>query len=124
MSPDVSVLICDDDRSVGVALKEVIDTQPDLSVAAIALDGVEAVALAREHAPAVAIVDVRMPGGGGAQAARAIREHSPGTQIVAYSAHNDDEAIEEMKRAGASVYLVKGIPARDIVAAIRGVLPT
>lgn len=117
-TPKITVLVCDDDARICDALCEVVDAQPDLTAVGVANDAATAAVLARQYLPVVAIVDVRMPGGG-AQAVRALREHSPDTRILAFSAHNDNGAIEEMRGAGAHRYLVKGAPVRQIVAAIR-----
>jgi DNA-binding NarL/FixJ family response regulator len=61
-----------------------------------------------------------MPAGGGAAAARGIREVSPGTKIIALSAHFDRASVTEMVRAGAIGYLVKGSAPEEIIAAVRG----
>jgi DNA-binding NarL/FixJ family response regulator len=113
-----TVLICDDDARIREALRLVIDAQPDLTLAALARDRDEAVRLAERRPPAVAIIDVRMPGGG-ARTAREIRRLSPDTGILAYSAYEDAGAIAEMNQAGATEYLVKGAPLRELLAAIR-----
>jgi DNA-binding NarL/FixJ family response regulator len=120
--PCITVLVCDDDARIRDALGEVIAAQPDLALVAFAVDRDEAVDLAERHAPAVAIIDVRMPGGG-AHAVRGILRRSPQTRILAFSAYNDLAAIEEMDRAGAGAYLVKGARVREILAAIRGLAP-
>jgi DNA-binding NarL/FixJ family response regulator len=113
------VLISDDDPMICDALREVLQAEPDLEVVAVAKDTDEAIALAERHAPAVAVLDVRMPGGGGARAAREIRDRSPDTRIVAFSAYPDRAAIDDMRRAGVSEYLLKGVANAEIVAAVR-----
>lgn len=118
MTAKITVLVCDDDARICDALREVVGSQPDLAAVAVAQDGAEVAGLAERLRPTVAIVDVRMPGGG-AQAVRAVRERSPGTRILAFSAHNDNGAVQEMLGAGAHRYLVKGAPLREIIAAIR-----
>ena len=112
------MLVCDDDVRICDALREVIGARPDLDAVAVTQDAGEAAALAKRYQPTVAIVDVRMPGGG-AEAVRGLREQSPGTRVLAFSAHDDNGAIEEMRLAGAHRYLVKGAPVREIIAAIR-----
>lgn len=118
MTTKITVLICDDDLRICDALREVVDSQADLTAVAIAHDAAEAATLAHQYRPMVAIVDVRMPGGG-PKAVRDVREQSPDTRILAFSAHNDNGAVEEMRTAGIDRYLVKGTPVREIVAAIR-----
>src|SRR5438309_8240036 len=106
----VRVMLADDDAYVREALAGLIGTESSLDLVGQARDADEAVELARRLHPDVAVLDVRMPGGGGPRAARAIREACPRTQVVALSAHDDREAILEMIRAGAVGYLVKGLP--------------
>jgi DNA-binding NarL/FixJ family response regulator len=115
----LSVLVCDDDSMIRDALHDVLQAEPDLEVVATARDTEEAIALAELHAPAVAVLDVRMPGGGGAYAAREIGVRSPGTRILAFSAYADVGSVAELKRAGVNDYLIKGVTNAEIVAAVR-----
>jgi DNA-binding NarL/FixJ family response regulator len=119
MSRGITILICDDDPRICDALAYAVEAQSDMAVVGTAHDSVRAVALARKYLPAVAVVDVRMPGGG-AETARGIREQSPRTGILAYSAYDEHWAVDAMKGAGADAYLVKGSPLGEILAAIRG----
>lgn len=118
MTTPITVLICDDNQHIRTALHAVIDHYPDLTLAATAVNSAEAIDLARHHQPAVAIVDWRMPGGG-PHAIQGIREHSPHTGILAFSAHADPDTITTMIQAGADCYLPKSTPIPQIVAALR-----
>jgi DNA-binding NarL/FixJ family response regulator len=113
------VLISDDDPMIRDALREVLDSEPDIDVVGVAGDADEAIALAAEHVPAVVVLDVRMPGGGGPRAAREILNRVPGTRILAFSAYDDSGTVAEMMRAGIVEYLLKGSPNTEIVAAVR-----
>jgi DNA-binding NarL/FixJ family response regulator len=115
----VTVLIADDDAMIRMALSEVLEAEADLHVVAAAGDAQEAVLLAAEHAPDVAVLDVRMPGGGGAHAAREIRARSPRTRLLAFSAYDDTGVADELKRLGVREYLIKGVTNAEIVAAVR-----
>ncbi|MFC4855240.1 response regulator [Actinophytocola glycyrrhizae] len=115
----VRVLVADDDPMIRLALSEVLAAEADLQVVAIAEDAKQAVAMAEEHGPDVAVLDVRMPGGGGTHAAREIRVRSPRTQLLAFSAYDDSGTVDELKRLGVREYLVKGITNAEIVAAVR-----
>ncbi|GAA4508701.1 MULTISPECIES: response regulator [Nonomuraea] len=118
-APDrLTVLIGDDQPLIREVLTEVLTAEPDLDVVAVAADAREAVRLAVRHLPAVAILDVRMPGGG-AWAAREIRRLSPATRVMAFSAYGDSRSVDEMRRVGVREYLLKGLPNSDIVAAVR-----
>lgn len=113
------VLVADDDPMIRLALSEVLAAEPDLQVVAIAEDALQAVDLAQAHTPDVAVLDVRMPGGGGAHAAREIRVRSPRTQLLAFSAYDDSGTVNELKRLGVREYLIKGVTNAEIVAAVR-----
>lgn len=117
--PPVRVLVADDDPMIRLALSEVLAAEDDLQVVAVAEDAVQAIALAVVHGPDVAVLDVRMPGGGGAHAAREIRVRSPRTQLLAFSAYDDSGTVDELMRIGVREYLVKGITNAEIVAAVR-----
>lgn len=113
------VLISDDDAMIRDVLKEVLDEEPDIAVVAVAGDADEAIRLAEHHRPAVAVLDLRMPGGGGARAAREITRLSPSTAILMFSAYADRAAVAGLAAAGVTEYLVKGAPNTAIVAAVR-----
>lgn len=116
------VLIADDDASIREALRELLESEGGIEVVAVTEDADTAIeAAAREH-PDVAILDVKMPGGGGPQAARGIIAGSPATRIVALSAYGDRASILEMLRAGASAYLVKGSMPDEVTRTIERVL--
>jgi DNA-binding NarL/FixJ family response regulator len=115
------ILVADDDPMLRMALSEVIEAEKDLHVVALASDAAEAADLAERHTPDVALIDVRMPGGGGTQATRDIRVRSPRTQLLAFSAYDDSGTAEELKRLGVREFLVKGITNAEIVAAVRRV---
>ncbi|MET8998817.1 response regulator transcription factor [Amycolatopsis sp. Hca4] len=116
---ELRVLISDDDVMIRDVLKEVLDAEPDIAVVAVAGDADEAIRLAERHRPAVAVLDVRMPGGGGARAAREIARCSPHTAILAFSAYADRASIAGLAAAGVTEYLVKGAPNTAIVEAVR-----
>lgn len=113
------MLISDDDEMIRAVLKEVLDEEPDIAVVAVAGDADEAIRLAGHHRPAVAVLDVRMPGGGGARAAREIARCSPDTAILAFSAYADRASMAALAAAGVTEYLVKGVPNVKIVEAVR-----
>ncbi|MBI4259855.1 MAG: EAL domain-containing protein, partial [Actinobacteria bacterium] len=114
----IRVLIAEDEAAVREALSELIRTERGLELVGAAADADEAISMAVELGPDVAIVDVKMPGGGGQRAAREIRASSPATRVIALSAYDDRGTVFDMLRAGASGYLVKGVPAGEIVQTI------
>ena len=117
---DIRVLLADDERVMRDALADLIDATQGMVTVAVAADAYEAIAAAARVQPDVALVDVRMPGGGPA-AIRGILAGSPGTRVLALSASGSRDTVLEMLRAGAAGYLVKGIRPPEIIAGIRQV---
>jgi DNA-binding NarL/FixJ family response regulator len=112
-APVPRVLIADDDPDVRAALGAQLAGR--FEVVASAADTDEAIALANDVKPDVAIVDVQMPGGGGLRATREICEATPATAIVALSADESERVVLDMLRAGAVAYLRKGVAADELV---------
>jgi len=114
----VTVLVAEDDAAVRQALADLISDEPGLRLVAVAGSADEAIQLAAEHQPSVAVLDVRMPGGGGHRAAEGIGARSPHTRILALSAHEEKASVYEMLSVGASGYLVKGSSDKELVDAV------
>jgi diguanylate cyclase (GGDEF)-like protein len=115
----IRVLIADDDPSVRLTLAALAESVDGLELAGEAEDASQAIELATRRRPDVALLDFDMPGGGGVRAAVEIREASPTTRIVAFSADGSQAAQLDMSRAGAVGYVVKGAPDDEIVRVIR-----
>src|SRR5690242_4216443 len=114
----IRVLIADDEPALRHAMGELVQAERGLELAGSAADAAEAAALAGETRPDVAVLDVRMPGGG-LEATRQIAEASPETAVLALSAYEDRATVIAMLQAGAVGYLVKGVPPEEIVDAIK-----
>ena len=117
MAP-IRVLIAEDERVIRDALARMVDDEETLELVAVAADAEEAATMAGKERPDVALIDVKMPGGGGVRATREIRRLSPHTRVVALSAYDDRGTVLQMVRAGVSGYLVKGGPPEEIVETI------
>ncbi|MDQ6748716.1 MAG: response regulator transcription factor [Candidatus Dormibacteraeota bacterium] len=116
----VRVLLCDDQGMVRAGLRMIIDAEPDMTIAAEAADGVEAVSQARAHRPDVVLMDVRMPRLDGLAATRRIlAEVSPAPRVLVLTTFDLDEYVYEALESGASGFLLKDAPADQLVAAIR-----
>jgi len=115
----IQVLIAEDEEAVLQALVELVSSAEDMQVVGAARDAEEAIKLAEGSCPDVALVDVRMPGGGGARTTQEIRARCPRARVVALSAYEDRSSVLEMLRAGVVGYVVKGIPADEILEIIR-----
>jgi DNA-binding NarL/FixJ family response regulator len=116
-SSRIRVLIAEDDAAVSHVLAALIRIEPGLELVDAVVNADAAIALAGAELPDVAIVDVRMPGGG-AWATREIRHVSPGTSVIAFSGTDDPASVNEMLAAGAAAYLVKGSSTDTVIAAI------
>ncbi|MBR6538204.1 MAG: response regulator transcription factor [Lachnospiraceae bacterium] len=103
----MKVLVVDDDRVVGISLKTILEAEPDITVPALGQDGTEAVALYREHQPDILLMDIRMEGMNGLDAASAILAEYPAAKILFLTTFSDDEYIVRALRLGAKGYLLK-----------------
>jgi DNA-binding NarL/FixJ family response regulator len=112
------LLLADDHEMVREALCRMIEGRGDLTVVAEARDGREAIALAKQHGPAVAVIDLWMPGLSGEEAIREIVASCPDTKALALSMHEDWAHVHAALRAGAVGYVVKSAAARELLDAI------
>jgi EAL domain-containing protein (putative c-di-GMP-specific phosphodiesterase class I)/AmiR/NasT family two-component response regulator len=114
----IRVLVAEDDDAVRGALSALIGEEPKLLLVAAVGDAEAAIEAAQRERPNVALLDVRMPGGGGTRAARGIKRVSPETHMLALSAYEDRATVLEMVEAGVDGYLVKGSTIGTIVGSI------
>ncbi|MFG3513797.1 response regulator [Streptomyces bobili] len=113
------VLVVDDQGVVRAGFAAVIDAEEDMAVVGEAGAGAEAVRLAGELAPDVVVMDVRLPDLDGIAATRIItgRENAP--RVLVLTAFDLDAYVFEALRAGASGFLLKDVPAAELLRAIR-----
>jgi NarL family two-component system response regulator LiaR len=119
MKAPIRIMIVDDQVAVRKGVHAYLDTLPDFAVVAEAESGEDAVRLASEHLPDVALMDLVMPGMGGVEAARQLRAVSPHTQIVVLTCHLQDGYIFAALQAGAISYLLKDIKMDELALALR-----
>ncbi len=117
----ITVVIADDQRMVRGGLRVILESEPDISVVGEAGDGLEAITLVREHAPRVALLDIRMPNMNGLEAARHILEELPQTSVLILTTFDADEYVFESLRVGASGFLLKDAPPEQLVGAVRAI---
>lgn len=118
MADQVRILIVDDHTLFRQGLRRVLEMEPGFQVVAEGASADEAIALARQHGPDVAVLDVSMPGGGLEATARLRADH-PAIGIVVLTMHEDQEYLIRAVRSGANSYLVKDIDSSHLVEAIR-----
>jgi DNA-binding NarL/FixJ family response regulator len=120
--PDViTVLIADDQALFRRGLCVVLGTEEHIAVVGEADSGEAAVAQAKELGPDVVLMDVRMPGINGIEAARQIRDIRPATKILMLTVSDDEEDLYEAIKAGVNGYLLKEISVEEVAEAIRAV---
>src|SRR4051812_21233722 len=116
------ILLADDHTIVRSGLKLLLDAQPDLEVVAEASDGAEAVELALGDDIDLAILDVAMPRMTGLQAAQELSRRRPELRILMLTMHDNEQYFFEALKAGASGYVLKAAPNRDLVEACRAAM--
>ena len=114
----VRILLADDHDVVRHGLRHLLEGERGWAVCGEARDGNEAVALAEQLHPDVAVLDITMPGLNGLEATRKIRAASPDTEVLVFTMHESEELMQEVFAAGARGYLIKSDAGRYIVAAI------
>jgi DNA-binding NarL/FixJ family response regulator len=117
-----TILLADDHPLFRQGLAALLRDQAGWQVVAEAGSGEEAVRLAAQWLPQFAVIDVEMPGIGGIEATRRIRDISPQTRIVALSMYADAYYQDRMREAGASAYVLKNEAIDQLVAAVDAVM--
>ncbi|GAB2877654.1 response regulator transcription factor [Streptomyces mayteni] len=117
----VRIVIVDDDQLVRMALRLVIEGEPDLMVVAEAADGDAAIGVVDERRPDVVLMDVRMPGRDGLSATREILARPAPPRVLVLTTFDSDDLVLGALRAGALGFVLKDTPPARIVDAVRAV---
>jgi DNA-binding NarL/FixJ family response regulator len=115
------ILIADDHDVVRRGLRAILEQLPDWKVVAEARDGREAIKLALETKPDVAIVDHGLPVLNGVEVTRQLRARLPRTEVLIFTMHDSDALLQDVLRAGARGFLLKSDADDYLVAAVRAV---
>ncbi|MFC9970592.1 response regulator [Spirillospora sp. NPDC127200] len=117
----IRVLLVDDQPLLRSGFRALLDAEDDIEVVAEAADGGEGLALAREHLPDVALVDIQMPGVDGIEATARIAADPAlaRVHVVILTNYGFDEHVFNALRAGAAGFLVKDILPEDFLHAVR-----
>jgi DNA-binding NarL/FixJ family response regulator len=118
-APRTRVLLVDDDALVRAGLRMILGSAEDLEVVGEAADGSEAVEAVRAHRPDVVLMDVRMPRTDGLAATAAVTALSPAPRVLVLTTFDLDEHVFGALKAGASGFLLKDTPPRELVEAVR-----
>lgn len=118
--PDtIKILIADDHRTFAEALKMALAQEPGIKVTAVVHDGDEAVEISRKKHPDIVLMDVAMPRTDGITATKEIKRERPDTRVVMLSAYEEDHTVARAIDAGASGFLSKMGPMKDVARSIR-----
>ena len=115
------VLLADDHGIVRRGLRSILETEPGLTVAAEAADGLEALRLCEEHKPDLLIVDVGMPKLNGIDVAARVQKQDRPPKVIILSMHSDESYIIRALGAGARAYQQKDATDDDLLPAVRAV---
>ena len=115
------ILIADDHLVIRAGLRLLLERHQDFTVIAEADDGRQAVDLAAQHKPDVAVIDVAMPNMNGIEATRLMTAENPSIAVVVLSMHTDETYVMRALRNGAKAYLLKSSAETDLIQAVRAV---
>lgn len=115
----IRLILVDDHQIVRAGLRMLFSAEPEVEIIGEANSGEEAVAMAEALRPDVVLMDLAMPGIGGAEATRRIKAAQPQVAVLALTMHEDEEYFFEMLAAGASGYVPKRAAPDDLMSAIR-----
>jgi len=117
----IRVLIADDQALVRGGFRMILETQQDIGVVGEADDGREAIRLARELAPDVVLMDIRMPNLDGVQATRRLLAEPDPPRVLMLTTFDADEYLYKAMQAGASGFLLKTASPEQLAGAVRAV---
>jgi DNA-binding NarL/FixJ family response regulator len=118
----VRILLADDHTIVRQGLRRMLEERPEWQVVAEARDGREAIKLAEQHNPDVAIIDVAMPLLNGIETTRQLVRRVPGLKVLVLSMHVDEVYVTQILKAGATGYLLKDSADTDLFRAVAAVV--
>ena len=117
----IRILLADDHAVVRAGLRALLVSEADFELVGEAEDGYQVLHLAARLRPDLILMDMSMPGQGGIEALRQVKEILPNTQVVVLTVHEDDILMRKAIRAGASGYVVKRAAEAELIHAIRAV---
>jgi len=119
--PRIRVFCVDDHPLLREGIITLINNQPDMQVVGEASTGQKAIEGFREHQPDIALMDIRLPDMSGIDVMIAIRKEFPGARVIMVTTSEGDVEIQRALEAGASGYMLKSMPPKEVVEAVRQV---
>lgn len=117
----ITIVIAEDHQALIDGIKLSLDYEDDVSVVGEANDGELLIDMVRKKQPQVVITDIRMPKCDGISATKTIKKEYPHIKVIAFSMFDQNEAVNQMKLAGANGYIMKNSPLKKLIEAIRKV---
>ncbi len=117
----ITLVIAEDHQALIDGIKSFLKNENDIEIIGHANDGFALIEIVRQLKPNVVITDIRMPKCDGIMATKTIKSELPDTQVIAFSMFDHDDAISQMKQAGASGYIMKNSSLQTVLDAIRAV---
>ncbi len=121
MAAPIRLLIADDHAVVREGLRALIDTEAGMELIGEAADGREAVAMCGSLKPDVVLLDLVMPGMGGIEAIREIKQNKPAVRILVLTSFAEDDKVFPAIKAGAQGYLLKDCSPQELITAVRDI---
>lgn len=116
------LLIADDHEAIRNGVRSIVATREDWRIVAEASNGHEALSLAQETQPDIAIIDYSLPQMNGLELTQALRREVPRTEVLIYTMHDREDIVQKVLRAGARGYVLKSDPGPDLIAAVEALL--
>jgi two-component system, NarL family, response regulator NreC len=117
----IQILIADDHGVLRAGLRTLLNAEPNLEVIAEASDGNDVLRLASELRPDIVLLDISMPGPGGIEVTRRLKEALPELRVLILTAHEDESLLREAVQAGAAGYIIKRAVESELINAIHSV---
>src|SRR5579875_3635195 len=114
----VKLMLVEDHPIMRIGIAALVAMRNDFQLVAQAGSGEEAVSMHKEHRPDVTLMDLRLPGMSGVETIRTIRRRSPKARFIVLTTYEGDEDIHQALQAGASGYVIKGMPHDTLMNAI------
>ena len=115
----IKILLAEDHHIVREGLRRVLEAVEDFRVAGETGDGSAVVDLVERTKPDVLVLDLMLPGLGGLEITRRLRERCPGTAVVILSMHDNEAYVLEALEAGARAYVLKDAESKELIRGIR-----
>lgn len=117
----IRIVVADDHELIREGVKKIVRSHPDVRIAGEAADLAGTIALVRQHAPDVVVLDINLPDCDGLAGLAELRRQVPGQRVVMLSMYAEDKYAVAALRAGAGGYVTKSMAADELVRAVRQV---